>query len=163
MSDRLFTIFFGNLRMNSKLHRVSPLRRGFTLIELMIVVAIIAILASIALPNYTEYVRKANRAEARTQILKAAQFMQRFYASNDRFDTDRAAVAVALPSVLQQSPEQGTALYNLAVESTASAYTLTATPVTGGSMAADTCGNLILNHTNLKSVSGSSTAVQCWK
>jgi type IV pilus assembly protein PilE len=152
--------------MNYKNTSSTKQSMGFTLIEVMIVVVIVGILAAIALPSYTEYIRRSNRAEARTQLLKGAQFMQRFYASNDRYDKDRAAVDIVLPNSLQRSPEQGAALYEIAVETTAAAYTLTATPVTGGPMVNDGCGNLILNHTNLKSVSASTTTAvvsKCWK
>ena len=58
---------------------------GFTLIEVMIVVAIVAILAAIAYPSYLESVRKSKRAEARAQLMEAAQYMQRFYSQNDSF------------------------------------------------------------------------------
>jgi type IV pilus assembly protein PilE len=137
---------------------------GFTLIELMIVTAIIAILASIALPSYREYVQRSSRTEARTQLLKAAQYMQRFYSATDRYDQDRNGDSILgkFPVDLRVSPPSGTALYNLTVTaSQPTAYTLTATPVAGGGMATDKCGNLMLNHTGLKSVSTSAT--DCWK
>ncbi|WP_375122151.1 type IV pilin protein [Variovorax sp. WS11] len=60
-------------------------QRGFTLIEVMIVVAIVAILSAIAYPSYLESVRKSKRAEARAQLMEAAQYMQRFYSQNDSF------------------------------------------------------------------------------
>ncbi|MGC1443605.1 MAG: prepilin-type N-terminal cleavage/methylation domain-containing protein, partial [Burkholderiaceae bacterium] len=53
--------------------------KGFTLIELMITLVVIAILAAIALPSYGRYVQKASRAEAKSALLEASQFMQRFY------------------------------------------------------------------------------------
>ena len=58
--------------------------QGFTLIELMIVVAVIGILASIAYPSYREYVAKSRRAEAKTVLLSAQQWMERFYTENFR-------------------------------------------------------------------------------
>ena len=63
--------------------------RGFTLIELMIVVAIVAIISAVALPSYNNSIAKSRRAEARGQLLETAQFMQRFYSQNDSFSQDR--------------------------------------------------------------------------
>lgn len=153
--------------------------RGFTLIELMIVVAIIAILASIALPAYSSYVARARRADARTQLLQAAQFMQRFYAANDRYDQDRAAnsilgSSVGMPENLRKSPGDGTAIYqlntsiaaagNYTATVTTTAYTLTMAPITGGIAAADACGMFTITSTGVRGVAGASkTRDECWK
>ena len=60
-------------------------QRGFTIIELMIVVAIVAILAAVALPNYTQYVRRSNRADAQTTLLQAAQFLERRFTTSGSY------------------------------------------------------------------------------
>lgn len=91
--------------------RRSPARiAGFTLVELMIVVAVVGVLTAIALPSYTSYVARARRADARAQLLQVAQFMQRFYAANDRFDQDRAGTSVlsVMPTNLKKSPATST-------------------------------------------------------
>ncbi len=153
--------------------------RGFTLIELMIVVAIIAILASIALPAYSSYVARARRADARTQLLQAAQFMQRFYAANDRYDQDRAAnsilgSSVGMPENLRKSPGDGTAIYqlntsiaaagNYTATVTTTAYTLTMAPITAGIAAADACGMFTITSTGVRGVaSATKTRDECWK
>jgi len=72
-------------------------RGGYTLIELMIVLAIIGILAAIAYPTYQDSVRKSRRADAEAVLLELAQWMERFYTENNRYDQTRAGVAVALP------------------------------------------------------------------
>ncbi|WP_298927602.1 type IV pilin protein [uncultured Ramlibacter sp.] len=136
---------------------------GFTLIEVMIVMAIIAILASVAMPAYTGYVARAKRAEARAQLLQASQFMQRFYAANDRYDADRATNGVAsqMPAALKQSPANGGGLYSLTITSTATDYTLTMAPL--GSMASDACGAFRITSTGVRSVTGSLSRETCWK
>lgn len=140
-------------------------QQGFTLIELMITVAIIAILASIAYPSYTSYVARANRADAKSQLLKAAQYMQRFYSANDRYDQDRAGNSVSsqMPASLQRAPETGTQIYTLNIAATASAYTLTMQPLATSSMSNDSCGSFILRSDGGKSISGTASAAECWK
>jgi len=106
---------------------------GFSLIELMIVVVIVAILGSIAYPSYLNQVTQSRRADAQAVLMEAAQFMERFYTENNRYDRDTAGTAVALPAQLQESPrDSGTKSYDITVQaSSASTYTLRATPKNG--------------------------------
>lgn len=130
--------------------------RGFTLIELMITVAVIAILAAIALPNYNEHVRKSRRAQAKADVLELAQNFER------RYTLDRSYGAAA-PAGFTQSPRQGTAYYTIVVNPlTTTTYTITAAP-TGGQVA-DKCKTLVLDHRGTKTVTGGASlpASDCW-
>jgi type IV pilus assembly protein PilE len=128
---------------------------GFTLIELMIVVAIIAIISAIAFPSYQDSVRKSRRADAKAGLLELAQFMERTYTLNNTY------VGAALPFV-QTPKDTGTKFYDIAVNiPSANAFTLSATPIAGTPQAADKCGVLSLANTGVKTVS-SSTVSECW-
>jgi type IV pilus assembly protein PilE len=139
-------------------------RNGFTLIELMVTVAIVGILAAIALPSYTSYIKQANRSDAKSVLLENAQFLERNYTENNKYHQNSAGTGITLPVVT--SPVSGTALYDISVPIlTATTYTLTATPVTGGRMDGDECGALSINQLGQKSVSNDASldADTCWR
>ena len=158
-------------------HKPSIRRSGFTLIELMITLAIVAILAAIALPSYASYIARARRADARTQLVQVAQFMQRFYAANDSFAKDRANndVIDQVPGALKQSPTDSTKLYDLAIPlgvsplTNAMSFTLRMVPVADNAMGNDPCGTFTLTSTGVRgvlvgNVVGTSTLRDtCWK
>lgn len=140
---------------------------GFTLIELMITVAVIGILASIAYPSYQEYVRRANRADAKAVLLETAQLMERNFTEANRYEQTSSGTTINtawLP--FQQSPKTGTAKYTIQFASampTQTTYTLEAIPT--GTMTGDACATLSLTHVGVKAVSPSATktAGECWQ
>jgi type IV pilus assembly protein PilE len=138
---------------NATRKRWLGLQRGFTLIELMITVAIVGILAAVAYPSYREYVAKSRRAEAQALLMQSSQWMERFYAENFSYSANTAGVAVTdatmFPARYSQSPASGTAAYTITVvAATATTFTVTATRT--GTMAADKCGNFEITHTGIK-------------
>lgn len=120
--------------------------QGFTLVEVMIVVAIIGILASIAYPSYTEYVFKSRRADGQSALMQAELEQQKRRASG-------------LAYLAQASTASPDGHYNVAVASvTASGYTATATPA--GLQVGDSCGNLTITVSAGSSTYGPNSA--CW-
>ena len=116
--------------------------RGFTLIELMIAVAIVGLLAAVAYPSYTEYVKKTRRAEAAAILLEAAQIAER------QFSQTGSYAGAPIPS---QSPSGGSAAYNVALNTDPAdplvlgGFSISASAVSGGSMAGDTCADMSVN------------------
>jgi len=132
---------------------------GFTLIELMITVAILGIIAAVALPSYQDYVRQSNRTVAKSILYENAQFMERFYSQNNQYDAPigTAGTTVALP--ITQSPRTGAAQYNISLQSVAdNTFVLQAVPV--NSMAGDVCGTLTLSNTGALGADGN--VADCW-
>ena len=134
--------------------------RGMTLIELMIVVAVIALLGSIAVPSYQAYVTKARRADARGALTNAAQMLERFATENPT--TGYSTATLGTGGVYPDKSESRH--YNLSLVAPAvSTYTLRATPVPGSSQAGDPCGTFTLTHGGKRDVTGGSlTGAQCW-
>ncbi|WP_123033085.1 type IV pilin protein [Haliea alexandrii] len=128
---------------------------GFTLIELMIVLAILAIIIVIALPSYQQHVTRANRADAQATLLAFAQAMERHYGRGYTFANatlgGAATPAAPSPDVFpSRAPFDGDALYELLIESaTNDSYVLQARPIAGARQAGD--GILRLNHLGQKS------------
>lgn len=123
---------------------------GFTLIEVMIVVVIIGILASIAYPSYQEYVRRANRAEGQAFLQDLAARQERYFAQNNSY-----IVAVSDIAKLGGKTSSETGKYNLSAVTNTNSYTLTATPTFTDTK----CGNLTLNALGTKGAN----ATDCWR
>ena len=141
--------------------------RGFTLIELMIVVAIVAILAAIAYPSYREHVVKSRRATAQSCLLELAQFMERFYTTNMKYHETAGASpeGVELPSTTCTNDLDGHYSFAFADdEPTATTYKIEATPENAQAASDTLCGTLGIDQAGEKSEGGTATAVsECWK
>ena len=134
---------------------------GFTLIELMIVVAVVAILSAIAIPSYTEYVRRGHRAEARAGVLQAQQWLERAATAGGVYPT-------TLPANMTWGADS-TKRYTIAFEAgnTNAVYTLTATPKAGTPQAGDKCGTYTLSNTGVRGANGKKSGeagydANCW-
>lgn len=128
--------------------------RGFSFVELMVVVAIIAILASIALPAYRDYVLRTRRVAAQSDMLEIAQLAERFYTANTSY------AGFALPAGWDTFPRNsGDPLYTVALVTTARTFTITATPA--GPQSNEPCGTVSINHQNIRT-SSTGDPTGCW-
>lgn len=125
---------------------------GFTLIELMIAVVVVAILAAIAIPAYNEQTRKSRRAEAKVALMEIVQSKERFLTIN---------------STYANSPcPDNNAFYDITCPvGTATAFSIQAAPTAGSAQAGDKCGSFVITQTGARTISGAAagvTAADCW-
>ncbi len=159
----------GNASFPFCIRRSKPVG-GFTLIELVIVVAIIAILAAIAVPSYSSYITRARRAAAASCVSQIANYMERFYTTNLKYNetADTPPVANGDPGLeCEAANETGQyysyAGFSAATGATPTTYLITATP-TGTQLARDTeCATLTLDQAGVRGIDGGTgTAAKCW-
>jgi len=144
------------VRVRSAYRPVMRRVRGFTLIELMMVIAVLAILATLAFPSYQQYVLRTGRAEAKALLMQTAQSLERCYTRDSAYDGDNCALDEST-TTLSENDKYELSISNLGQ----STFTLTATPQ--GTQTKDTkCGNLTLDHRGQRGISGSGTVEECW-
>jgi type IV pilus assembly protein PilE len=143
--------------------------RGFSLVELMIALLIVAVLTSIAVPSYRQYVLRSHRAEAKTALLNVAAAQERFYLQNNTYTTDLTSAPAATPPGLGQADYDAASgvqtengWYTIAVTAAnATAFSVTATAI--GAQASDAkCTTFTLTSAGVKSATGSASA-ECWE
>lgn len=143
--------------------------KGFSLIELMIVVAIVSILASVAIPSYQSHVRDTRRADGGAVLMQARQAMERYYSKNYTY-VGATLGAAAGDTFSNQAPiDGGTVYYNLTLDA-ATATTFQITAAAAGAQASDECGSLAINQAGQKGAKGALPAAtssadvqQCWR
>lgn len=136
--------------------------RGFTLIEMLLVVSIVAILAAIAFPQFGEIMKRGKRSEGKAALLAAAQKMERYNTNNGRYPSTMAEAGVSNKS---NAENPAGASYNIAVAAGATgslntSWVFTATPV----FSDPKCGNLLIDNLGSKTISGAvAETPRCWQ
>ena len=141
-------------------------QKGFTLIELMIVVAVIGILASIAWPSYTESVAKSRRGNAQAEMMSLSSALERYYTQwNHYSDAAVGGADTGAPAATLYTIEAETAqFYTITISAvghadTAQTYTISAVPV--GAMAGDRCQTMTINSAGVKTAAAGQDG--CWR
>ena len=136
---------------------------GFSLLELMLAISIVAILSSIAYPSYREHVARARRSEAQSAVMAIAQFMEKNYTATGSYILSTSGGVTTLP--FYSIPKDSSNPYYIISLSnvTSSAFTVVATRA--GTMNGDYCGDFTLDYTGVKSIKNAGSGVlisQCW-
>lgn len=136
---------------------------GFTLIEVLVVVAIIGILAGVGFPAYTEYVIRGKRAEGRNALLTSLQQMERFFAANNRYPQNAAEItATGFATTSGEDPAKSH--YNVTYAACAGTAMTQCVQVSAAPRLADTgCGTLTITTSGIRGSSVAGAAARCWQ
>jgi type IV pilus assembly protein PilE len=138
--------------------------KGVTLIELMIVIVIVAILASIAVPSYRQYVLRSHRVEAKTALLNLAAAQEKFYLENNTYAAN-TVLTTAPPAGLGLAATTENGWYTIAIANGADAANFSATATAAGAQTADTdCATFTLTAQGVRSATknGGAVSTVCW-
>lgn len=138
-------------------HRAKPPRRGFTLVEVLVVLALLSLLSAAVMPSFQGQLARGRRVDGQQALLALAQRLERHYADRGTY-VGAALGAGGVYPALSASGHYGLTI----VDQSADGYTLAATPQ--GGQAADACGALVYNHLGERSVSAAATlpTAHCW-
>ena len=144
--------------MSFAVSRMQGAARGFTLIEVMIAVAVVAILAAIAFPSYVRYIARGNRSAAEGFMLDVASRQERYLVDARQYAADLATLGMTVPNTVL--PNYNVTIIN--VTATPPGYVVQGAPI-GAQQTNDAgCGTLTLSSTGAKGASGSAGVAGCW-
>jgi type IV pilus assembly protein PilE len=133
---------------------------GFTLLELLITVMVIAVLAAIAYPNYTRQVQKSRRTDAHSLLMRIAAEQERYFTNFNRYTADLTGGPPGGLGMAQVTSENGFYTATATVANANQTYQLTATPT--GNQLTDNCGALTLNSSDQRTFAGNEDNGNCW-
>jgi type IV pilus assembly protein PilE len=136
-------------------------QRGFTLLEILIVVAILGILTSIALPAYNESVLRGGRAEAKGELLQVAADQERYFSSFNTYITDATPLVTPTVAARTRTTQNGLYVISVAAGGTGIGSSFIATATPQGDQANDACTTLTITNTGQRGATGS-TVDECW-
>jgi type IV pilus assembly protein PilE len=137
------------------------MRTGFSLIELIITLAIMAILTTLAYPVYTQYIVAARRHDAQGALLDLAARMEQYYATYNRYTGATISVDPTTDVLASATTPEG--WYRLSVSMTDTGYQLTAVPIAAQAAQDKQCTALSIDDRGVKSSKGSAKTALCWK
>jgi type IV pilus assembly protein PilE len=138
-------------------------QRGFTLIELMVTVVIIAILARLAIPQIRNQIREARRTDAKTALLDIASREERFYATNNTYTSNMANLFASGASWPLQIPDSTSPNYSISAPTvTSTSFAVAAVPVSSADQNNDSCATYTLNYLGVQGNMNNTITTGCW-